>query len=208
VLVAAVFESLPVQGDPVALLPNRGVLLVTGSEMPAGLARLIAEGERSTQENPWPLSAVLLQRVSGRWQPYAPRPEVAPAAHRLELLSLAGTYADQQDALQKHYEKLGVDLYVAKFDVMTARAPGIARSWCSWAEGVPSLLPKTDVVALGRSDKNTGETTESVLAPWEALERLCAHYMQRTEDDPPRFRVDAFPEAEWAQLVEASERLQ
>jgi hypothetical protein len=204
VLVNAVFESLAVQGDAVVAIPNRGVLLATGSDMPAGLARLIAEAQRSMQEEPWPMSAVLLRRTAGRWQPFKPSAELASAARTFELVSLAGTYAEQQQALEKHFEKDGVDIYVAKFDVMNARnEPDTLHSWCSWAEGVPSLLPKTDVVILGRRDENV----PPVIASWDVLARICGRYLQPTEEVPPRFRVESFPLAEWEQLVAAGETL-
>ena len=204
VLVDAVVAALDVQGDPVVVVPNRGILLATGSDMPAGLARLLAEARRSLQERPWPMSAALLRRVAGRWERFAAGPALASGVRAFELLSLAGTYSDQQEALQKHLEKKGVDVYVAKFSVMNARdGSNNVHSWCVWSEGVPSLLPQTDVVILRRND----ESQEPVIVPWAAVERLCGPYMRRTEDEPPRFGVDAFPAAEWGQIVSAGQPL-
>jgi hypothetical protein len=203
-LVSPVFDSLPVHGDAVVAIPNRGVLLATGSDMPAGLARLIAEAQRSMQEEPWPMSAVLLRRAGGRWQPFEPAAELAAAVRTFGLVSLAGIYSEQQQALEKHFEKNGLDIYVARFDVMNARSePGALHSWCSWAEGVPSLLPKTDVVILGRRD----ESFPPLIAGWDVLERICGRYLQPTGEVPPRFRVDSFPVPEWEELAAAGEAL-
>jgi hypothetical protein len=203
VLVDAVIAALDVQGDPVVVLPNRGVLLATGSDDAAGLQRLIAEASRSMQERPWPMSAALLRRVAGRWEVFEPGPALASAVRTFDLLSLAGTYSEQQEALQRHLEKQGVDVYVAKFSVMNAPGSDAVRSWCVWSEGVPSLLPQTDVVILRRND----ESEKPVIVPWAAVERLCGAYMRRTEDEPPRFDVTSFPTAEWGQLVSAGEPL-
>jgi hypothetical protein len=204
VLVDAVISALQVQGDPVVAVPNRGVLLATGSDMPAALERLITEARRSMQEHPWPMSAALLRRVAGRWQLFEPGPALASAARTFELLSLAGTYSEQQEALEKHLEKKGLDVYVAKFAVMNARdGSGGVHSWCVWSEGVPSLLPRTDVVILRRSDENE----KAVILAWDTVQRLCGTYMQPTGDEPPRFGVDTFPAAEWSELSSAGERI-
>jgi len=150
------------------------------------------------------MSAALLRKVVGRWEPFEPGPALVSAARTFELLSLAGTYSEQQEALEKHLEKQGVDVYVAKFAVMNARdgSAGV-HSWCVWSEGVPSLLPQTDVVIMRRSDENE----KAVILPWDTVQRLCGAYMRPTGDEPPRFDVDAFPTAEWSQLASAGERV-
>jgi hypothetical protein len=198
VLVKGVWESVAVDGDPVVALPNRGVLLLTGSDIPGGLDLLIAEARRSMQERPWPLSAGLFRRVGDAWQPFSPDASLVPAARMLDLVSLANLYAEQQDALEKHFEREGIDIFVAKFDVLGRNVEDL-QSWCTWSEGVLSLLPQTDVVILGRSD----ETSKPLIVPWSDVRRICGHYMEATQEDPPRFRVASFPTQEWAQLVAA-----
>lgn len=197
-LVSDVWKSLPIPGDPVVAIPNRGVLLATGADTPAGLLRLIAEARRSMQEKPWPLSGLLLRRVADAWQPFVPDARVAPAARSLEIVSDALTYSEQQQALEKFFEHEGVDVYVGKFDLMRKGSDGDElQSWCSWTEGVDTLLPRTDTVILGRID----DAHKPIILPWADMARICGHYLQRTEDDPPRFRVNAFPAAEWSQLI-------
>ena len=88
--------------------------------------------------------------------------------------------------------------------VMNARdGSGSVHSWCGWSEGVPSLLPRTDVVIMRRSD----ESEKAVILPWDTVQRLCGTYMRPTGDEPPRFDVDAFPAAEWSELASAGERI-
>jgi hypothetical protein len=202
VLVDAIWNSVQVQGDPVVAIPNRGVLLLTGADSPAGLSRLITEAQRSMQEKPWPLSATLLRRVDGAWRPLEPEAPVVSAARTLELVSLAITYSEQQNALQKFFERENVDIYVAKFDLMRNQSdPEGTQSWCSWAEGVPSLLPLTDLVVLGSGGNGT------LIVPWPDVARICAPHMKATDDDPQRFRVDSFPVEEWAQLEAVGRKL-
>ena len=154
------------------------------------------------QEKPWPLSATLLRRVNGAWHLLEPEAHVVSAARALELVSLAITYSEQQQALQKFFERENVDLYVAKFDLMRNPSdPESIQSWCSWAEGVPSLLPLTDLVVMGSTGKGT------LIVPWPDVARICAPHMKATEEDPQRFRVDTFPAEEWAQLEAVGRKL-
>lgn len=204
VLVPDVWSSLPVKGNPVVALPNRGVLLATGTDDAAALSRLVDEAQRSMQERPWPLSGTLFQRVNDDWQPFQPDSRMASAAHTFELVALAITYAEQKQALEKHFERQGVDVFVAAFDFMQGDfGPDDVQSWCSWAEGVESLLPMTDVVILGRRDKNTS----AVAVPWRDIVRICGRDMQATEDDPPRFRVNSFPVEEWREIETIGRKL-
>jgi hypothetical protein len=183
-------------------IPNRGVLLATGTASNAGLSRLIAEARRSMQAKPWPLSATLLRRAGGTWQPFVPDASLASAARTFELVSLGITYSEQKDALEKHFEQEGVDIYVGSFDFMNSKSePDSIHSWCSWTEGVLSLLPRTDVIILGRGEK------DALIVPWREFERICGHYLQATEEDPPRFRVDRFPAEEWPQLAAVGRKL-
>ena len=204
VLVPDVWKSLPVQGEPVVAVPNRGVLLATGGNDPAALSRLVSEAQRSMQERPWPLSATLLHRVGDDWQPLELDSRIESAAHAFEQLSLAITYAEQKQALEKHFERHHVDIFVAPFDLMkTDTAAHDIQSWCSWAEGVESLLPPTDVVILGRGN----ERADAIAVPWRELVKICSRYMHATEDDPPRFRVNSFPTDEWPQLEAVGSKL-
>ena len=197
VLVPDVWTSLEVKGSPVVAVPNRGVLLVTGADDPAAVLRLVDEAQRSMQQRPWPLSATLLQRFGNDWQPFQPDSRTASAARTFELVSLAITHAEQKQALEKHFERQNVDVFVAAFDLLQGESgtDGI-QSWCSWAEGVESLLPMTDVVILGRRDENI----PAVVVPWRDVARLCSRHMQATDDDPPRFRVNSFPVEEWREI--------
>jgi hypothetical protein len=205
VLVADIWTSLDVQGAPVVALPNRGVLLATGTDNPAGLSRLLAEARRSMQERPWPLSATLLQRAGGGWHVFQPPEQVASAARTFDLISRSITYAEQKEALEKYLERENLDIYVGKFDLMRSTSdPQRIESWCTWAEGIESLLPETDVVILGRGEESN---LRGLIVRWPDVVRICGGYMQPTEDDPPRFRVNVFPIKEWPQLEATGQQM-
>jgi hypothetical protein len=79
-------------------------------------------------------------------------------------------------------------------------------SWCVWGEGYRSWLPKTDVVIFGKGE--SPDAMERVAVQWEHVLEICGHYLQSTTEDPPRFKVDVFPNAdEWRKLQAIGEAI-
>jgi hypothetical protein len=119
----------------------------------------------------------------------------------LSKATLARTYADQQAALDKLHERTGVAVFVATVQLrMLNNNEDALSTWCAWSAGVPTLLPKTDNIALVTEPRNPDG--EVILTNWATLERVCGEHLQPTQEDPPRYRVDTFPSP--AQLGELS----
>ena len=72
------------------------------------------------------------------------------------------------------------------------RDGGPLRTWAVWADGVDTLLPATDFVALAW---RSGEADRHVLVPWADALRLAGALMQPSGHAPPPWRVRAFPDA-------------
>jgi hypothetical protein len=188
--------------DPVIAVPNRGVLLAADAGDSRAVRALIARARQSLHKAPWPLSGTLLCRKADGWQRFDPPAELAAGALALETLSLALTYHEQQVALQKYAERVGDDVYVASFSMLSPKDdPDAIFSWCSWAQDVIALLPRTDRIGFTKS--STGAQPETLLVPWADAERICGTLLNRTDEDPPRYRVERFPtEEQWQQLKE------
>jgi uncharacterized protein YtpQ (UPF0354 family) len=60
-------EKFDVQGDFVVAVPNRDMLLVTGSQNAQGLEKLREVAQKSSRENPYPLTSNLFVRRNGQW---------------------------------------------------------------------------------------------------------------------------------------------
>lgn len=204
-LVDEVINTLPVAGAPVIGIPNRGVLLAADSNDAQAVRALIARARHSLRHAPWPLSGTLLIRPADGWKRFEAPPDLASPTQALERLSLALTYQEQQSALQKFAERIGDDIYVATFSLLVPKEePDALISWCSWAQGVVSLLPRTDQIGFTRAPQTP--QSETLMRPWAAVERVCGSRMRRTAEDPPRYRVDGFPsDEEWRQLKVAAE---
>jgi hypothetical protein len=199
-LVDPIFDSLKVRGNPVVAIPNRGVLLAAGGQEPAAIAALIEQAQHSMGSAPWPLSGTLLERTANGWQLFQLPADLAASARALQTISLAITYHDQGEALQQHCNKIGDDVYVASFSTLRPdRDSPIIHSWCSWGQGIVSLLPRTDLIGLTKTLE--AAEPETLMVSWDEVERICAHHLRDTEEDPARYRVEGFPsESEWQQL--------
>ena len=118
-----------------------------------------------------------------------------PLAQRLANAKnlLAGTeYKNQKDYLNACFERDGKDIFVASYGSIRAKN-GIERSYTTWGEGVDSLLPRTELVALAGGPIE-GPGKWSALVPWEDVARLAGECLEiQTDLDPPRFRTVAWP---------------
>ncbi len=197
-LVDKVIDQLPFKDSVVCIAVNRGILLAADVRSEAAVSALIEEAMRCLQSKPWPLSASLCTRVDGQWQEYKVSGAAASRAGDLMRFNLASTYDGQTLALEQYFEKIGEDIHVAKFAMMRSPAGDNAlRSWCAWSEGVRAMLPKSDLVVLGRQGDD--DAREAVLIDWSQMLELCGRHLQSTSENPLRYLVDSFPdELEWA----------
>lgn len=202
IVLTEVISRLDLRGDPVAIAAHRNHLFVTGSEDDANLIAaanlampLLEDGRR--------ISGTAVSFRGGRWQDFLP-PEGTPAhepLRRLRLRSLGQDYAHQQELLQKVE---GEQVFVAGYQVVELRerhgagpagADGVRWcSYCVWSEGVPSLLPRTDLVFLESERFGEGDPRRGPRR-WEAVEQVVGSLMQPRDLRPVRFAVSDFPDA-------------
>ena len=201
-----IFERLAVKGTPLAMIPNRGVLLATGTDESGGIAALLNAAKNSMQGAPWPLCADLFRITATGPELYDPDDPNTAVLATLQKIDLAGLYKEQKEALEKYHASIQDDVFVATYALMGKKhRPEEAQSWCAWTQGVHSLLPVTDFIAfVWDLDKPERKTA---LVPWVEAERLVGHYLKPTGEEPPRWRVDEFPtEVELSELREIANR--
>ena len=195
-LLDSVVAKLPFAIDALLMPCNRGVLLAADGRSEEAISAMIAEAIRCSQEEPWPMSATLLcKRSDGQWAEAAPPASAADLAHKLFLQHRADFYAAQKEELDALHERSGRDVFVASCALI-----GTDQAWesyCVWSEGVESLLPITDWVALIQAD----EEDKFLRVSWPDLVEICRGRLQATSESPPRFLVNSFPDSdEWALL--------
>ena len=136
--------SLGLQGDPVAMLPNRSTLLVAGSDDRDGLAAM-GEFAATLIDKPRFLSGIPLKFSDGGWSTFDPYDSPSALAFaRLRLKTLARTYAQQKEMLDDRNERENIDLFVAQFSIAQPEDGQRIMSVCTWSKAsLPFCLART-----------------------------------------------------------------
>ena len=149
-LIKDVIREFQIKGDPIAMIPNRENLIVVGSEDVEDLARMV-EFVIEAMKEPRPISGIALRLDGDDWVPWLP--DVSHPSYKafqeLRLQTFGQDYASQKDMLDKLHQENGEKVFVASFSIVKS-PEGKMFSYATWTETTNSLLPKTDVLVLGR----------------------------------------------------------
>ena len=193
-LLAELFGHLPLEGDPVIVIPNRLTLMVTGSGQPDAIKAMLAKAENIVQtiarpQNPAPLvirNGEIADFTVGKSSP------VFNEVRRAFCLAALIYYQQQKELLDKLHEKNGKDLFVAKYTLNQLK-DGSYQSCAVWSKGVIALLPRTDVIMLYDPEKPEKERSLGFVA-WDKLVSLAGSLMLDAEMFPERYYVSKFPD--------------
>ena len=154
-MVLDMVRHLSVNGDPIAMVPSREHLLITGSEDTQGLSAMANLAEKMFQEEHHLISLHAFRLDGDDWVPWLPdtEHELHAKFHELATRSIGTDYSEQKDVLEKLYEKRGCDEFIASFSGLQSKADGRLASFCAWTEGIVSLLPKTDLIMFARIER-------------------------------------------------------
>jgi len=193
ILLADLIEAHDVEGDPVAMIPNRDTLLLTGSDDVAGLALITAAAEQALR-SPRPIFPMPIRLEYGAWTPYLPQ-EDHPSHARLRQLLLTARgqdFGEQRVLLEGIHQKAGEKIFVASYSVVQKQATGRLASYCMWARGMDSLLPKTDLLHLFDPQRPEGQRI-AASGTWEQVAEVVGDLLEPAAVYPERFRVRFFP---------------
>lgn len=189
-------REFDVAGDPIAMVPARDSLLITGSEDVEGLKMMLDLSQQALTEDPRPLSGIPLRLSENEWDDWLP-PEDHP--HHEEFVWLAQMflgqlYADQQGLLNAIHEKDGLEIFAASFSAVESPETGQKRSYCVWGEGVDSMLPETQWIMLPTEAHLEQDDAPSFGGTWSHVRAVVGDLMQPVPElYPPRWRVREFP---------------
>ncbi|MEW6207500.1 MAG: hypothetical protein AB1631_03980 [Acidobacteriota bacterium] len=182
---------LDIDGDVVAVIPNRDTLLVTGSESAEGLRVMAAICEEVTQQS-HPISAIPVILREKQWETFtldSSHPAFEPF-NKLRIFEEARDYAEQKKWLEALNSKREEDVFVASYTVLQDKRSGALMSYSVWVEDIPTLLPITDEVVFMRDRKIIAK------AAWEQVRRVAGSLMSVVDLYPRRYRIDMFPTEE------------
>lgn len=201
-------QELETAGQPVAIAPNRDILMVAGAKDEAALTAMAAFASKMYTGEPRPHVPIPMTFADGAWEEFRVEPEHTAYAdfHRLELQYMAEEYNEQKPLLEKLYaerylkgsflprsvrdeEPYPQPPFVASL-LVAEDSKGVVESHAVWAEDLDTLLPKADVIAFIRGAANS----QPITIPWsdvmavldDLVDELPEHY-------PPRFQVRQFP---------------
>jgi uncharacterized protein YtpQ (UPF0354 family) len=182
-VVDEVARDLGIAGDPVAFIPHRNLLILTGSD-DGGALQAAMELTEQNLDQPSPVSARPIVRKAGRWEDFVV-PDDHPAAPGLERLHKADLALAHGAIVPIIQQVVGDGIFVAS--CILGEKDGVVSSTTSWSEGAPALIPKTDRILFFRSQEETW------MVAWEDAEPVIGGMLEPTAYYPTRFRVSAFP---------------
>jgi hypothetical protein len=175
-----------VGGRPVAFAPSNGTVIVC-ADHPEHLPELHDMVRAQFRDDPRSLSpqAYTVDAVGGLTAYRATAPgRLADVIHHAQTLLAVNSYDAQTAALQELFTREGLDLHVGS--LLTAQRPdGSVFSAASWADTVPSLLPRADFIAFTGRD-------ETFFVPWSTVAEQ-TELMPTPGHRPQRFLVEQWP---------------
>lgn len=182
-LLPSIIDALDVVGRPVAFVPHRNRLIVTGSDDADGLARAMSLTEREL-DHPSQISALPMVRTDGGWDELELSEDHLAAAglHRLRAVDRSLGYGATTPLIQA---AVGDDTYVA--NALLAEKDGELVSTATWIDAPTSIIPHTDRILFFRSE------AENWMVAWDDVVAELGDRMEPTDAHPPRYRVGGFP---------------
>ncbi len=190
ILLTELISRLEVRGAPVAMIPMRDILLVTGADDVEGLGTVADIAEPALQQ-PRTVSGVAYVFVDGTWRRFEPPPG-HPQRERFRLMArmtAAEDYEAQKQLLDKTHERDGTDIFVGSFLLLRNRTTGAATSLSTWAYNAVSLLPRTDEIAIA---DGPGDAPD-VQVPWERAAEVVGDLLRPQGLVPERYLVERSP---------------
>lgn len=198
-----VVHRLDVGCDPVVMAPTRSRLLAACSSNKEALLTMVDLAIRLCHDEGRTVSSMMYRYQDGLPVEYHPLdPEVRARLADIKHNFLAEDYATQKSLLDKIHEKTGVDLFVASYQAVTDSVDGTVSSFAVWTNGVDTLLPAVDLVALVCEDGN-GKLGVSKVVRWKPLSETAGLVPAPDGAYPVRFRVCHFPATDVLAALEA-----
>jgi uncharacterized protein YtpQ (UPF0354 family) len=161
-----------IEGNPIAIIPERGTLMVGGDARPGMVERLLDKADREFTASSRRLSpAIYTVDAGGTVVPFGlPAGEALASKVKIAHEKLAlYEHREQKDALERALEKRGLDVFVADYQVFEAREGELPRSRCVWTKGAHSYLPRTERVMLVVLDEKTGKLRTTVETSFDTI---------------------------------------
>lgn len=154
-------RALPIDGNPVVLIPTIGDLLVGSADDPAGMSFMVRMAERIVESGNLPVSIQPLTLRGLEWTPFSWPAATQPFADALRRRWDTLQYAAQQPLLREHYERTRQDYFVPELRLFAKDGQSVTLT--TLTQGVPTVLPLADAVNLVRDGGQVARVPMSAL---------------------------------------------
>jgi|GEM_PF-1276492 len=196
-LLPELIEGTIAEGRPVVMVPTRGLLMVASDKNEAALDAMLKTAIEAMRKEKMVMPR-LLRLVDGRWQFFVP-PSLSRRLNSLAKYVEGNDYRAQKELMKAHELASGRNRCIATYLVGKLGPEQLRTSACTWSRGMTSLLPKTDLLYFA----DPASLDPPITVSWDAAMPVVGALMQRTDDHPPRYLVEEFPNAvQLAQLAD------
>ncbi|RZL04180.1 MAG: hypothetical protein EOP36_01745 [Rubrivivax sp.] len=189
--------------DPLVMVPCPEFILVADGNRPDAFEALGAIAEHAAKKGKRQLSMTVYRLKQQRWE-IAPLPEGQGKLLRtLQAQATYIAYADQKQLLDDLHSRKNVDVFVASHQLVED-SNGTMQSIGIWTDGVPTMLPHSDLVLLQELDEIHRGVIRRVIVPFTEVQRHIPRQLQVVEGlDPSRYQTRGFPGKDIWQKLEA-----
>jgi hypothetical protein len=179
-------RSLKVRGDPVAMVPHKAALLVSGSDDPQGLEAMVSAAHAVLRGGSCRLACDMFRLTDkGWWTVWEPPGAAGKALNKLQVAVLQRDYETQQRALECALGR-GDDSPFAATYTLAAMPDGSLLTYAVVAVGKPTVLPKVNMVFVVR---RLGDQDEPLKLRWADFERAAGERLEPLPYVLPTYKV-------------------
>jgi hypothetical protein len=200
-LLTDMIQQLPVKGTPMAMAPNRSTLLVAGDQDPQAIAGMLQIASKDLLEGARSLGSEMFRLSDGGWQVAQPSGGLGVQLRNLRVQYRGADYNSQQAAIEQANKAANLDIFVATHR-LGQKKTGEVFGYCTLTKDVLTSLPKADFVVLVE-DPHAAKVVSKIVA-WSELEREAGHLLEPMAYTLPRFRVQAHPDPQAIDRMEAA----
>jgi uncharacterized protein YtpQ (UPF0354 family) len=191
ILLPGVFDDLPLNGDPVAMIPCHDTLLVAGANDQRGLATMMKIAAKQIAEGHHEITAYAYRFLNGQAETYFD--ETLPQVLQRPMFDLVQkTLLSQAKTLQKHLPNVMIgnlmQVQHGKDKIFTMAI---------WPENQDSALFQAQCICI---QNKTDE--KSMLVPWEVAQSYFGELLTKMDLTPPRYLTTGYPSIEVMRTLE------
>lgn len=186
--------QLTLTGNPVAMIPTRDCLVITGEGDETGQALMLALAQQAVEGTTRHLTGEMFRLEDSQWKVWQPSGACAAEHRKLSLTFLSGYYEAQQASLVRALAAEGNDVFVASYKAMQKQT-GELFTFATLTQRLPTLLPETELVVLVDPEASQ-EDSPPVVVPWKVLQAELGPRLEPLEYNLPRYKVYFDPSAE------------